>query len=677
MLRLDNFSKFRIIVFLFIIINATFASREISKISVAYEQVGTIDIKTGRMTEIFLNITVPQSFDKFQSSALLQQNQEFRTVEDFHKNKLMTLNLKNPAQPFVYKTMHEVNTSEIKLSKINDIDNSNERYSDSYTKSLIKTDQKTEYDKEILDLALAVTENASNDFEKITFLAKFVNEFISYDLSHTGKEYSAKEIMKLRKGVCTEYTTLFVSMARALGFPSRYVIGLTYDETTKDFQPHAWAEVMINNTWIQVDPTWLEVGRISAGRIITQKSENLKTLNNVYVYANAKSNFDVKWDYEKKVSLLYLEYAQNYNKNLKLKTYVTELYRDSLGLVVAEVKEDHFSIENLSFVSCVDSNNFNVPVIHVVDSLYFNVLYPNKSAYFWFVVKINPNLNLQKYYEIVCPVQIYSLYHGKLDFVIKINPYEIGKKSKLSASLKKKTVESFNDFNRLSLKYVERPAYLVSRYRFDKFSSDTETNVFSENYGTNYVVVSDNVKTVVFSYNTSKNLSAKHDTDGIKLIKLEIEPNKLDKNELSNKNITACAHISNSRKKMYEITFSINNQIVEKKVEVKEVSCIEIDKKTIKPGENIIKATINDSDTTSVLIVDEIDEAQQNTKNSFESNEIKNHSLKDETGNKNNQEEFNQSSEIPFMPIIVAIGTLIFVLLAIFKLAEFREKHGI
>lgn len=68
-----------------------------------------------------------------------------------------------------------------------------------------------------------------------------------------------------KSAICTEYTDLFVTLARAAGIPAREVNGYAYTENPK-IQPlslvsdvlHAWAEYWDNSRgiWVPVDPTW-------------------------------------------------------------------------------------------------------------------------------------------------------------------------------------------------------------------------------------------------------------------------------------------------------------------------------------------------------------------------------------------------------------------------------------
>ncbi|MFN8944796.1 MAG: transglutaminaseTgpA domain-containing protein, partial [Pseudobdellovibrionaceae bacterium] len=100
--------------------------------------------------------------------------------------------------------------------------------------------------------------------------AQFILDYFSknnfqYTLS-PGDEAQDLEAFLTRgkKGFCEHYASAFVSLARALGVPSRVVVGYHggaynpvggfWNITQKN--AHAWAEVLIeSNVWIRIDPT--------------------------------------------------------------------------------------------------------------------------------------------------------------------------------------------------------------------------------------------------------------------------------------------------------------------------------------------------------------------------------------------------------------------------------------
>lgn len=63
----------------------------------------------------------------------------------------------------------------------------------------------------------------------------------------------AAETLATREADCSEFSQLYVSMARSLGLPARIVSGLAYSGNS--FGGHAWVEVWVGE-WIELDPTW-------------------------------------------------------------------------------------------------------------------------------------------------------------------------------------------------------------------------------------------------------------------------------------------------------------------------------------------------------------------------------------------------------------------------------------
>jgi len=98
-------------------------------------------------------------------------------------------------------------------------------------------------------------------------LAKFTNNYIKYDKSYYGKLLNVVDILREKKGVCSEFATLYNALARAAKIPSSIVYGYALGEYEK-FEPHAWNMVFVDNQWKQIDPTWdLTAGVVSSSHI--------------------------------------------------------------------------------------------------------------------------------------------------------------------------------------------------------------------------------------------------------------------------------------------------------------------------------------------------------------------------------------------------------------------------
>lgn len=118
-------------------------------------------------------------------------------------------------------------------------------------------------------------ENFSSNNEKIDALKTpeqiydFVVSYLTYNynrLSRAPERYTASEALRNPvNSICTDFTNLFIALARRAGIPAREVNG--YAKTQNEaLQPlslekdvlHAWPEYWDREkqTWIMVDPTW-------------------------------------------------------------------------------------------------------------------------------------------------------------------------------------------------------------------------------------------------------------------------------------------------------------------------------------------------------------------------------------------------------------------------------------
>jgi transglutaminase-like putative cysteine protease len=95
-------------------------------------------------------------------------------------------------------------------------------------------------------------------FDYLVELNHYVNQMLQYTPESTDVNTSIEEILQLRKGVCQDYTHLFISVCRQNKIPVRYVSG--YLDQGAGFvgtsQLHAWVEALIPDLgWIGLDST--------------------------------------------------------------------------------------------------------------------------------------------------------------------------------------------------------------------------------------------------------------------------------------------------------------------------------------------------------------------------------------------------------------------------------------
>jgi hypothetical protein len=91
--------------------------------------------------------------------------------------------------------------------------------------------------------------------EKVAKLIRFVQAYLKDDTA--AEPLGIWDILKQRRGDCTEHALLFTVLARAADIPCREVTGYFYlGDNQQAFGGHAWNEVVIDGKWHEVDPTW-------------------------------------------------------------------------------------------------------------------------------------------------------------------------------------------------------------------------------------------------------------------------------------------------------------------------------------------------------------------------------------------------------------------------------------
>ncbi len=116
-------------------------------------------------------------------------------------------------------------------------------------------------------------------------VAKWIIEDVDYDLSSVlaNPNQKSSEVFKSKNGVCKEITNLYISMMRSLGIPTRVVTGYSYttseeliDFVGSSWGGHAWAEVLIGDTWVPFDLTYNQYGFVDSTHIITDKFTEIR-----------------------------------------------------------------------------------------------------------------------------------------------------------------------------------------------------------------------------------------------------------------------------------------------------------------------------------------------------------------------------------------------------------------
>ncbi len=97
---------------------------------------------------------------------------------------------------------------------------------------------------------------AGGDLDRLHRLMAAIGERVSYTPGATHPGTAAEAALAQGAGVCQDHAHVFLSAARRIGFPARYVSGyLMMEGVGEQAASHAWAEAHVENLgWVAFDP---------------------------------------------------------------------------------------------------------------------------------------------------------------------------------------------------------------------------------------------------------------------------------------------------------------------------------------------------------------------------------------------------------------------------------------
>lgn len=160
-----------------------------------------------------------------------------------------------------YQITRTIQTSGIKYVK--DLSKTSRDYSgfSDYNKYTSVADKIESNNSEIIDKANELFSGITNPYYKAKKAYEFVNSYMNYDESNKNK--GALNALQTSKGVCEDYSELFVALLRASGVPARVATGYWIDSenftnniVNGNNYRHAWAEYYLPEYgWVIVEPT--------------------------------------------------------------------------------------------------------------------------------------------------------------------------------------------------------------------------------------------------------------------------------------------------------------------------------------------------------------------------------------------------------------------------------------
>ena len=115
----------------------------------------------------------------------------------------------------------------------------------------------TSPDADIAGFAAASRDAVGGDVLKLLHgMLERLHDDMTYDTDPTHSATSAAEAFALKRGVCQDFTHVFIAASRSLGVPARYVGGYFHreDGVREQDAGHAWAEAFVPELgWVAFD----------------------------------------------------------------------------------------------------------------------------------------------------------------------------------------------------------------------------------------------------------------------------------------------------------------------------------------------------------------------------------------------------------------------------------------
>lgn len=93
------------------------------------------------------------------------------------------------------------------------------------------------------------------ELDRLHCLSALIHDAIAYQTGQSETHWTAEDAIAAGKGVCQDHSHVFVTCARAMGHPARYVSGyLMMNDRVSQDATHAWAEAYVDPLgWVGFD----------------------------------------------------------------------------------------------------------------------------------------------------------------------------------------------------------------------------------------------------------------------------------------------------------------------------------------------------------------------------------------------------------------------------------------
>jgi hypothetical protein len=340
-----------------------------------------VDTPTFRLEKVSLELLMPQE-DVNQAVSFSGD-----TKRDELGNSWALLSVRNPPKAFHYSEVFLVNVSAVRILSLPQ----SYEVPDELAVYLQSSESVQSDDPQIRALAASVTNGSSTDFERVAALAAWVHDNVVYDIRLRTETKDAVWVLENRMGVCDEFATLFIALARSVGIPARFVAGYYYGNGR--WEEHAISEVYLGR-WVPVDPTNLDVGRLDAAHLKLASSSGNVVGSRVRVSGADASK--IMW--ETNTSIMVLNYTEGLGFDYNISVSGQDLSAGDSAVVILRMMPTEYALLRVDLEPCSSDFDF----IRLDDKEKDVVLVPGREAVLYWRLSVSGNLKGNMLYT--CPM---------------------------------------------------------------------------------------------------------------------------------------------------------------------------------------------------------------------------------------------------------------------------------
>jgi len=354
-----------------------------------------------------LSIPISSAYQRVQFDGQLRQDAE--------GNSYARIYAENPPNPFTYSRQINVQIS----SRSTPVLPSSYMVPQQYSRFTAPTPRTQSDDPRIRGLALQITANSTDPFEKLAKIAIWVNKHMAYNEGLVGEEKDALWVLENMQGVCVEYSTLFAALARSIGIPTRYISGYVYSGKYGRWLGHAWNEAYIGE-WVPVDATWFEVGATDALHIEGSRSAEMPSAPSL-VASVSNPSAALKWDTTGKSGAIagniatLSAFSEEPSGDFELRAVQSSLAPGGKTLAYLSINGKDFRVIPVTLAGCVGGES-----VSVGGGDQFMLLRPGKTTVA--VWELTASRNIPSNYIFTCPLTLNSPYLQNRRLDIQVDP---------------------------------------------------------------------------------------------------------------------------------------------------------------------------------------------------------------------------------------------------------------